>query len=150
MEPVLASEDGDGPPVDLERILDALQGQLPPEEVEAIVDLTIAHPSWARAWAEARAMVQIQDSEDPTPAYSETPTPAELAVLHILWDHGACTVREVLDAQSAAGQSALLAQDVPGSLKQVLVHTSPGFWASHSESSAHSSPLIPQVPESWR
>ena len=38
--------------------------------------------------------------------------------------------------QSSAAQSAWLEQDVPGSLKQVLVHTSPGFWASHSESSA--------------
>ena len=35
---------------------------------------------------------------------SDTPTPAELAVLRVLWDRGACTVREVLDAE----------RDVPG------------------------------------
>ena len=36
---------------------------------------------------------------------SDTPTPAELDVLRVLWDRGACTVREVLEAQTAAGRS---------------------------------------------
>ena len=36
---------------------------------------------------------------------SDTPTPAELDVLRVLWDRGACTVREVLETQSAAGQT---------------------------------------------
>ena len=35
---------------------------------------------------------------------SDTPTPAELDVLRVLWDRGACTVREVLESQTAAGQ----------------------------------------------
>lgn len=68
----------DGPPVDLERILDALQGVSGPDEVAAVVDLTIEHLSWARAWAEARAMVATQASEAPAAvdASYETPAPA--------------------------------------------------------------------------
>ena len=34
---------------------------------------------------------------------TDTPTPAELEVLRVLWDRGALTVREVRDAQAEAG-----------------------------------------------